>query len=211
MRAVCRGAGRPAGRRRRQLLRARRTLAAGDAADQPDPRGAGCRGGDPQPVRGAERGGAGAAAVVGGEASRAPLTALPRPAEIPLSYAQRRLWFLDRLEGASGTDVIPLAVRLTGALDRAALEAALGDLVGGTRACGRCSRTGSGCRGSDPVPPRRGPRLESSGREAGDETGLAAALTAAASRGFDLAREMPLRAHLFELPRASLATTSMCC
>ena len=51
------------------------------------------------------------------------------PAEIPLSYAQRRLWFLERLEGISGTYVIPLAVRLKGTLDRVALEAALGDLV----------------------------------------------------------------------------------
>ena len=63
--------------------------------------------------------------------------ARPRPAEIPLSYAQRRLWFLDRLEGggggggpSGGNYVIPLAVRLTGALDRAALEGALCDLVG---------------------------------------------------------------------------------
>ena len=55
-----------AGRRRRQLLRAGRALAVGDAADQPDPRGAQCRGCDPQPVRGAERGRACGAAVVGG-------------------------------------------------------------------------------------------------------------------------------------------------
>src|SRR6185503_12246767 len=61
------------------------------------------------------------------QALRAPLTRQPRPAEIPLSYAQRRLWFLDRLESqglesaqTGGTYVIPLAVRLVGGLDRAA-------------------------------------------------------------------------------------------
>ena len=62
LRAVRRGAGAAGSGRRRQLLRARRALAAGDAADQPDPRGAQCRGGDPKPVRGAERGAAGAEA-----------------------------------------------------------------------------------------------------------------------------------------------------
>src|SRR5205085_4430305 len=62
-------------------------------------------------------------------ASRPALVAMPRPAEIALSYAQRRLWFLERLEGISGTYVIPLAVRLQGALDRPALQEALGDLV----------------------------------------------------------------------------------
>jgi hypothetical protein len=60
--------------------------------------------------------------------ARAALRGLARPAEIPLSYAQRRLWFLDRLEGASATYTIPLALRVR-VLDRAALEAAVGDLV----------------------------------------------------------------------------------
>ena len=64
------------------------------------------------------------------QAARPALRALARPAEIPLSYAQRRLWFLDRLEGSSATYTIPLALRVRGALDRVALEAAVGDLVG---------------------------------------------------------------------------------
>lgn len=52
-----------------------------------------------------------------------------RPAEIPLSYVQRRLWFLNRLEGRSGTYNVPVILRLKGRLEVAALEAALGDVM----------------------------------------------------------------------------------
>ena len=76
----------------------------------------------------------------------------------------------------------------------------------GTRACGRCSRTGSGCRGSRSCR-RRG--AAAAGDRLGRRSGLAAALTAAAGRGFDLSRELPLRAHLFELVMTGSGMTDM--
>ncbi|MFL5382179.1 MAG: amino acid adenylation domain-containing protein, partial [Longimicrobiaceae bacterium] len=47
----------------------------------------------------------------------------------PLSFAQERLWFIDRLEPGSATYNISLARRLGGALDERALERALGEIV----------------------------------------------------------------------------------
>ncbi|HSF42284.1 MAG TPA: condensation domain-containing protein, partial [Thermoanaerobaculia bacterium] len=71
-----------------------------------------------------------AAEIERGAAGEAPpLTPGPRPAEIPLSFAQERLWFLDRLAPGQAVYNVPVAVRLRGSLDAEALEASLNRLL----------------------------------------------------------------------------------
>ncbi|MFB7355012.1 amino acid adenylation domain-containing protein [Streptomyces gardneri] len=50
-------------------------------------------------------------------------------AVVPLSFAQRRLWFLDQLEPGSAEYVIPFGFEVEGVLDLAALETAFSGLV----------------------------------------------------------------------------------
>jgi len=130
-------------------------------------------------------------------AARAALRAVARPGEVPLSYGQRRLWFLERLEGASGRYVIPLAVRLRGALDVGALEAALWDVVERHESLRTIFPERLGVARQEVVAGEAA-RLGLSVC-AMSEGALAGALTAALQAGFDLSCELPLRAHLFAL------------
>ncbi|MDQ3617223.1 MAG: amino acid adenylation domain-containing protein, partial [Pseudomonadota bacterium] len=53
-----------------------------------------------------------------------------RAARLPLSWAQQRLWFLDQLDRAAGGAYhMPVALRLSGLLDHAALSATLARIV----------------------------------------------------------------------------------
>ncbi len=59
----------------------------------------------------------------------APLIPVPRDGTIPLSFAQQRLWFLDQLEPGSSAYNVPIALRLGGPLDIAALEKSLNEIL----------------------------------------------------------------------------------
>ncbi|MFN6530351.1 condensation domain-containing protein, partial [Nostoc sp. ChiSLP03a] len=63
------------------------------------------------------------------EITSPPLLRRTRDAELPLSYAQQRLWFLDQFEPNSPFYNIPMALRLVGNLDRVALEQSLQEII----------------------------------------------------------------------------------
>ncbi|MBF0661922.1 non-ribosomal peptide synthetase, partial [Rhodococcus sp. (in: high G+C Gram-positive bacteria)] len=74
----------------------------------------------------------GLAAHVGqhaGSGGTVPLVAGPRPDRVPLSLAQQRMWFLNRFDPDSAAYNLPIALRLSGRLDLAALQAAIRDVL----------------------------------------------------------------------------------
>ncbi|MBR7194951.1 non-ribosomal peptide synthetase, partial [Gordonia sp. SCSIO 19800] len=74
-----------------------------------------------------------AAAVDAGEHGRGAdlpaLEAIRRPDPVPVSYAQRRMWFLNQFDPHSAAYVIPIVVRLRGDLDVSAMRTAILDVV----------------------------------------------------------------------------------
>ena len=73
---------------------------------------------------------AGLAAKVGSwEGAAAPVVAARRTGDVPLSFGQQRLWFLDQLTPHSADYVVPIGLRVAGDLRVPALEAALSAVV----------------------------------------------------------------------------------
>ncbi|MCX6467693.1 MAG: non-ribosomal peptide synthase/polyketide synthase, partial [Corynebacteriales bacterium] len=67
--------------------------------------------------------------VAGAGVTASPLQPMSRPAHIPLSIAQQRIWFLNRFEPTSTAYVIPVLAHLHGPLDTAALRQSLLDVL----------------------------------------------------------------------------------
>ncbi|UED85078.1 non-ribosomal peptide synthetase [Streptomyces profundus] len=128
-----------------------------------------------------------------GQHARTALTRVKdRPEIVPPSVAQRRLWFLNKLEGPSPTYNISLPLRLSGALDRAALGAALQDVVRRHESLRTVIQEVDGVPRQvvlDEVPDLT---LVDSGPDR-----LDADLAAALDHAFDIASEIPIRTVLF--------------
>jgi amino acid adenylation domain-containing protein len=139
---------------------------------------------------------------------RADAPALPaivpveRTDALPLSFAQERLWFLDRMEGSTGAYAVPAALRLTGALDAAALERALGEIVRRHEALRTVFREIDGAA-AQVVQPFAGfvlPLADLRGMDAdAREAEVRRAAAADAERTFDLAAGPVFRASLLRL------------
>lgn len=63
------------------------------------------------------------------EDSFPPLIPVERTEDLPLSFAQQRLWFLDQLEGSSATYNIPVVLHLTGELNIPVLQSSVREIV----------------------------------------------------------------------------------
>ncbi|HEU0054926.1 MAG TPA: amino acid adenylation domain-containing protein, partial [Longimicrobium sp.] len=125
--------------------------------------------------------------------------ALSHPPSVhPVSFAQRRLWLLDRLEPGSAAYNLGAGVRLRGALDVSALERALGEVIRRHETL----RTRIETRGDEPVqvvdPPSHY-NLPVLNRPGISDEALAALATEEVARPFDLARGPLLRTVLVRI------------
>ncbi|WP_342659579.1 amino acid adenylation domain-containing protein [Rhodococcus ruber] len=128
------------------------------------------------------------------------LAARPRPERIPLSPAQQRMWFLSRFEATAAAYNIPMAVRLTGRLDRAALQSAIADVVARHEVLRTFYPEVDGVPVQQILPADAGaPALDPTDV---DEPALRAAVRSAAATRFDVTGSVPVLVRLFRLSPA---------
>ncbi|RAV04945.1 non-ribosomal peptide synthetase, partial [Mycolicibacterium sp. GF69] len=132
---------------------------------------------------------------------RAPLVAVQRPAVVPLSFAQQRLWFLQRFQDGAATYNMPNALQIRGELDVDALGAALDDVIGRHETLRTAFPDTNGVPSQQVLSPRPGMwRLEGSPLVVSlSEHDVVGELTELAGYQFDLSVEVPIRAQLYSI------------
>ncbi len=133
--------------------------------------------------------------------ARKPARQMTRPDIVPLSYAQNRLWFLNRMDpGASDYNIV-LPIRLRGDVDADAMRAALADLT----ARHETLRTIFPTRDGQPhqvVLPSEDAAPELHRVSVASENHLRTTIEDMARQGFDLVSQAPLRAMLVSIDGA---------
>ncbi|WP_040721884.1 non-ribosomal peptide synthetase, partial [Nocardia veterana] len=139
------------------------------------------------------------AAEFAGRGNAVALVARPRPDLVPLSPAQQRMWFLNRFDPGQSLHNIPVALRLRGALDTAALEAALADVVARHETLRTVYPEIGGIGYQQILPADHAPVLN---RLYGSD--IAAVIGAFVAEPFDVTAEVPLRVGLLT-PESAVA------
>ncbi|HWM05949.1 MAG TPA: condensation domain-containing protein, partial [Actinophytocola sp.] len=139
-----------------------------------------------------------AAHVTSGTGARPGLRQMERPDRVPLSLLQQGLWFINRTDGASGMYNTGLALRLTGALDRAVVHQALTDVVRRHESLRTVFPEADDGKPFQRILDPADVSVSVSVADV-DAAGVDRALTGHAEVGFDLTTDLPIRGHLLVL------------
>jgi len=125
----------------------------------------------------------------------------PRPANIPLSFSQQRLWFLDRLEPGNNHYNLPAAFRLNGRLDLEPLRRAFEEIVSRHEVLRTTYALGTNSAPTQIVHPSAAFDLKTIDLQSEDEAyGIAIKMCDEdAAAGFDLLNGPIIRASLYRL------------
>jgi acyl carrier protein len=132
--------------------------------------------------------------ATGDVAAAPPIVRAGRDRPLPLSFEQRRLWFLDQLMPGASFYNLPVAYRITGALDAAALEESVNRIVERHEAL-RTVFIADGDEPAQVVMPHAPFRLDFAGADEASAD-LDAIIRQEGQRPFDLARGPMMRAKL---------------
>ena len=118
--------------------------------------------------------------------------------KIPVSLAQQRLWFVNQFDTSSPAYNIPMVVRLSGALDVAALKLAMGDVVDRHESL-RTVYPASVDGPHQVVVPSERVTSEMAWEVSVDEEALDRRVADLAREGFDVSANVPVRGSLFRI------------